>query len=109
MDVKEAMEKAKTYFADAFAGEELWEIELEEIAFDYENDVWKITIGFQRPWDAPHKGGGASPQEALLRRSYKTFRIDDGTGALLNMTHRPLGDQANGLPAAGPAPWPVLN
>lgn len=109
MDVKEAMEKAKTYFSDAFAGEDLWEIELEEVEFDYEVDVWKITIGFRRPWDVPHGDGGASPQEALLRRSYKTLRIDDGTGALLDMVHRPLGNQASGLPAAGPAPWPVLD
>ena len=109
MDVKEVMEKAKTYFTDAFAGEELWEIELEEIAFDYENDVWRITIGFQRPWDAQRQGGGATLADILRHRSYKTLRIDDGTGSLLNIIHRPLGDEAEGLPAAGPPPWPVLD
>ena len=109
MDVRAAAAKARTYFADAFDGEELWEIEMEEVAFDHERDVWKFTIGFRRPWDVLSRDGVATQADLLSQRSYKTLRIDDGTGALLDMTHRMMGSPEDPMSVTGPPPRPVLD
>ena len=94
MDVKEAVKTAKAYVADLFEGEGLESIGLEEVVFEDEADVWKITIGFARPWDRV-KGVteamsalsfGGSPE--WKRRSFKVVRIEDGSGKVLSLTSR---------------------
>lgn len=94
MDVKEAVGTAKTYVEELFRGEGLENIGLEEVVFEEEADVWKITIGFTRPWDRVK--GVADVMSALSsgeipewkRRSFKVVRIEDGSGKVLSLTHR---------------------
>ena len=79
MDVKEAVRTAKAYLVDLFEDEQITNVGLEEVLFDEESAVWRITIGFSRSWDL--KGplsvtmAGASPD-----RSYKMLSISDATG-----------------------------
>ena len=51
MHVKDAARMAKTYLTDLFADEQIMNVGLEEIEFDGMTNVWRITIGFSRPWD----------------------------------------------------------
>ena len=51
MDVKEAVETAKKYSAEIFEGESMENLGFEEVVFDDETVVWKMTVGFNRPWD----------------------------------------------------------
>ena len=46
MDVKEAVATAKKYVTEVFEGEDLADMGLEEVVFDDEADIWKVTIGF---------------------------------------------------------------
>ena len=89
MDVKEAVRTAKAYLVDLFEDEQITNVGLEEVLFDEESAVWKITIGFSRSWDL--KGplsvtmAGASPD-----RSYKMLSISDATGKVESLRDRVL-------------------
>ena len=48
MDVKEAVETAKKYSAEIFEGESMENLGFEEVVFDDETVVWKMTVGFNR-------------------------------------------------------------
>ena len=89
MDVKEAVRTAKAYLVDLFEDEQITNVGLEEVLFDEETAVWRITIGFSRSWDL--KGplsvtmAGASPD-----RSYKMLSISDATGKVESLRDRVL-------------------
>ena len=89
MDVKEAVRTAKAYLVDLFEDEQITNVGLEEVLFDEESAVWRITIGFSRSWDL--KGplsvtmAGASPD-----RSYKMLSISDATGKVESLRDRVL-------------------
>lgn len=89
MDVKEAVRTAKAYLIDLFEDEQITNVGLEEVLFDEESAVWRITIGFSRSWDL--KGplsvtmAGASPD-----RSYKMLSISDATGKVESLRDRVL-------------------
>ena len=51
MDVKDAVNAAKTYVAQLFADEGLSNLGLEEVEFDDGSGAWRVTVGFSRPWD----------------------------------------------------------
>ena len=93
MDVREAVRSAKEYVGRVFAEEDIGEIGLEEVEFDYESDVWRITVSFTRPSDrydpfkalAPSRAGGKQ-----VRYSYKIVNIDDNTGQVISLKHRVL-------------------
>lgn len=87
MEVREAVQAARTHISEIFVGEMLTDIGLEEVRFDDQEGVWLITIGFSRPWDAPKAGGlleGTPPSQ----RTYMTVRLDDDTGKALELTRR---------------------
>ena len=92
MDVKEAVETAKKYVTELFEGESMENLGLEEVV--YEADVWKITVGFNRPWDQIKNLADAlsAASEGQIpewrRRSYKIVQIDDPTGKVISMTNR---------------------
>ena len=94
MDVKDAVKTAKSYVADLFEGEGLENIGLEEVVFENEANVWKVTVGFTRPWDRVKRV--ADVMTALSSneipewkwRSFKVVRIEDGSGKVLSLTHR---------------------
>ena len=89
MNVKEAAIVAKEYIADLYEAEGAINIGLEEIELD--GSVWKITVGFSRPWD---QEGGASIAlgQTQLRRSFKLLHIDDNSGHVESVKDRILVD-----------------
>lgn len=97
MDAKEAVKTAKEYVADLFEGESIENVGLEEILFKDKTGIWKVTIGFNRPWDQMKNladvmsaaSAGEIPQ--WKRRSFKVVDIKDSTGKVLAVTHREPG------------------
>lgn len=97
MEVREAVRLAKRHIADLFADEEIEDIGLEEAVLgDYEPTgvaVWRITIGFTRPWN--RKLDTATMMRWQHRaRAYKTVEIDVVNGAILGVTDRVLAEHA---------------
>lgn len=94
MDVKQAVATAKEYVTDIFAGEDLADVGLEEVVFDDEAKVWKVTVGFNRPWDRLKgladvmSAASAGEFPEWKRRSFKVVRIEDRTGRIVSLTHR---------------------
>lgn len=102
MNARQAIDAAKAYVADVFAGEGVVNIGLEELRFrDYEN-VWEVTIGFTRPWDKSREDGTVRrgilsqltplPTEngRPLPRTFKLVEIRDEDGTVLGLSDRPL-------------------
>ena len=89
MDVKEAVRAAREHLTDLFAEDDIMDIGLEEVVFDDESDVWKITIGFSRPWDRTASITQRMAQEHL-RRAYKVVSISDVTEEVLSIRDRLL-------------------
>jgi hypothetical protein len=89
MDVREAVQAAKTYVAELFADEGLSNLGLEEVEFDDTTGVWRVTVGFSRPWDRlPTSIAAMAQGGASLPRSYKIVRIDDATGRVVSVKAR---------------------
>jgi hypothetical protein len=93
MDVKEAVKTAKTYVVELFGDEGVTNLGLEEVEFDDTAGVWRITVGFSRPWDrlALQSALAAMGQgSASTARSYKIVRIDDATGRVVSVKAREI-------------------
>ena len=89
MDVKEAVRTAKEYVADLFEDEQIMNVGLEEVVFEESPAIWKITIGFSRPWDI--KGPlVASLVDSHHARSYKVLSLNDASGKVESLTDRVL-------------------
>ena len=86
MDVKDAVQAAKEHVAYLFDSEGIRNVGLEEVQFDDPENLWKITIGFARPWDGPDGRSIAWPDGPS--RSYKTLLIDDATGEVQSVLQR---------------------
>ncbi len=96
MNVKEAVQAAKEYVADLYADEPVRHIGVEEVTFDEQDDAWKVTIGFFRPWDeklgmSEILRASAEDRPAHWRkRTFKVAEIDDHSGKVRSLTHRSL-------------------
>ena len=95
MHVREAVRKARAYVADIFADDEIGRVDLEEVDFDDQSDVWRITVSFTRPTDRPELVESIVPGHPLadgtpVRRSYKLVNIDDASGNIISLRHRSL-------------------
>lgn len=89
MDVKEAVVTAKKYVTEIFEGEDLADLGLEEVVFDDKAKVWKVTVGFNRPWDRLKSFAAAMYADPEWKpRSFKVVRIEDRTGRVVSLTHR---------------------
>jgi hypothetical protein len=90
MNVKEAVDLARSHVLDLFAGEGISNLGLEEVEFDDADGVWSVTVGFSRPWDKASGGRGlaALAQAETLNRSYKIVRIQDSTRRVLSVKNR---------------------
>ena len=86
MNVKEAVQAANRYITELFADEGVQDLGLEEVVFHESTQVWKITMGFSRPWE--RQGLAALGQNR--NRSFKVVEINDDTGEIVGMTHRSL-------------------
>ena len=87
MVATEAVQAAKEHILELFKDEKIARIGLEELEFKIEDDMWEITIGFQRLWqsDSPARLGNILVPPA--HRTYKTVCIrDDGT--FFSLKHR---------------------
>ncbi len=89
MDVKEAVRIAKEYLIDLFQGESIMNVGLEEVVFEDVSAVWKITIGFSRPWElkTPILAAFADGRHA---RSYKVLTVNDASREVEALTDRVL-------------------
>ena len=85
MNVKDVVQKAKSYILDLFEGEEVLNVGLEEVDMDLLDDTWRVTIGFSRPWD---KSVQSVLSGSSVFRSYKVVRISDKSGKILSVTDR---------------------
>ncbi|WP_407471149.1 hypothetical protein [Xanthomonas campestris] len=86
MNVKEAVDLAKSYIADLFGPEGAQNIGLEEVEPDLDNGRWLVTIGFSRPWDqsnALFASIGSAP-----RRTYKLVTISSGEKQVVSVKNR---------------------
>ena len=93
MDVKQAVEAAKAYVPEAFAGEDVKEVRLEEVEFDEARDVWKITLGLMRPaLDSRSGQVAAILGNTQYKRVYRVFSITDKTGEIKSIKMRQLED-----------------
>ena len=86
MDVKQAVQLAKTHLTEIFSDESIANIGLEEVDFDDLNQVWEITIGFSRFWG--RMGDVISALDGNAARTFKVVRIKDETGDVLSVKHR---------------------
>jgi len=76
MDVKTAVSLAKQHIQMLFEDEGIKHLGLEEVSYDEERDVWRITLGFSRPWDEPDSAlATLAGQTVYSRRSYKVVTI----------------------------------
>ncbi len=89
MDMKEAVSVAKEYLGDLYEDEQITDVGLEEVVYEEESDIWKITIGFSRPWE---RNGALVTKlgERHTARSYKVVTIDDTIEEVVSLTDRVL-------------------
>ena len=94
MDVKEAVRTAKSHIADIFEDEQITRVGLEEVEFDSVNAEWRVTIGFNRSWDANNPLTTALTSQLYRNRSFKVVRIKDGSGQVSAIADRLLSTPA---------------
>jgi hypothetical protein len=80
MDVKQAVVTAKGHIEDLFGEERILNMGLEEVELD-EEGLWRITIGFSRPWNR-NVGSVLSGENS---RSYKIVILRDEDGRFLSV------------------------
>jgi hypothetical protein len=96
IDVKEAIRAAKTEVAELLEGEAYQALGLEEVKYDERDNVWLITLGWNRPWDVEKRHSQASGLSATIAgivpttttrqlRTFKKIKIDGKTGAFISM------------------------
>jgi hypothetical protein len=90
MDVKQAVDLAKTHVADLFAKEGLANLGLEEVEYDDARDLWRITVGFSRAWD---QQGSVASLLAPAKRTYKVVTINNA-GKAISVKNRETADAA---------------
>ncbi len=86
IDVKEAVRLAFEGVRDLYEGAELKGLLLEEVERS-RDDVWLVTIGFNRP-SGPAALGSRLSVAAPAGRTYKRIRIDAQTGEFMGMEIR---------------------
>ena len=94
MNVKDAVHTAKAYVADIFEDEQITRLGLEEVEFDSAIGEWRVTIGFNRLWDANNALTTALTSELYRNRSFKVVRIKDSSGEV-----SAIGDRVLSAPA----------
>ncbi|HYN22936.1 MAG TPA: hypothetical protein VE078_18395 [Thermoanaerobaculia bacterium] len=94
MEVKEAVQVAKRHVAELFSEEQLENFGLEEVEYDDQAGVWRVTVGFSRPWNrSPQASTNPSVSELLgipkgQARDLKVATIDDSAGRVLSVKNR---------------------
>ena len=91
MDVKTAVQIAKTYVSELFSGEQIRNIGLEEVEFDDQTKEWFVTVGFARSWD---ELSGLEKAVIGVRRSYKVVRMSNVDGHVISVKDRRVAEAA---------------
>ena len=87
MEVRSAIQTAKSYILELFEDEPITQIGLEELEFIDLDATWEVTVGFQRGWNSDSSGHNAGLFPSRAKRIYKTLRIRDD-GSLISLKHR---------------------
>ncbi len=86
MDVKAAVALARQKISELFAEEGIKNLGLEEVDYDDAKGVWRVTIGFSRPWDEPRNAFAAlAGNDSHWRRAYKVVHIADDSERVLKV------------------------
>jgi hypothetical protein len=88
MDVKEAVRAAKEWILDVMSDEHPTNLGLEEVEFDDTQGLWKITLGFSRPWNSNRNALSSFTGEAIQKRAYRTIIVEDFTGRIKGMARK---------------------
>lgn len=88
MDVQQAVKLAKDWVLDVMKDEDPINLGLEEVEFDDPSQVWKITLGFSRPWNSTKNALSSLTGDAALRRAYRTVLVDDKNGRVKGMVRK---------------------
>lgn len=84
MDARAVTRTAREYITEIFAGEQISRLCVEEVVYDPDTNLWRVTFSFVRPWD------GQSTMEVGLGsdtpRTYKVVAINDGDGSVVAFT-----------------------
>jgi hypothetical protein len=93
IDVKAAVASAIEAARGFYAGQEIIDLDLEEVELSDNQAYWLITLGFHVPNRNPAKSIASAmmtegPQK--YQRKYKVFRIDANTGAVMSMKIREM-------------------
>ena len=91
-DVRTAVEIAKSWVRSVLMDENVSNIGLEEVEFDEQAGVWKITLGFSRPWNSPRTNALSAFTDTGLKRAYRIISVSDNTREVLSMKKRESDD-----------------
>jgi hypothetical protein len=81
MDARQAIAVARSYVLEVFSDEGVEDVGLEEVEYDETKDIWRVTLGFSRPWDQMRSGLlGTGP--AQPRRSFKVVSLGSDGGVV---------------------------
>ncbi len=93
MEMKEAIAFAKLAVIEAFQGEDIAQIRLEEIELKEDLQEWNITFGLYRPAvNARFNALGAFMSDAQFKKSYRVVRVSNNDGKVLSIRIRESGD-----------------
>lgn len=91
MIIKDAVRIAKEFLQEAYEGQELVHLLLEEIRFDEASNRWYVTLGFDEltprsssPYDIPVPAWMAPPAD----RMYRVIEVDASSGRGISMKIR---------------------
>ena len=88
MEAQEAAQAAKDYVRLLFESEGVANIGLEEIEYERDENVWKVTIGFNRDWE--RQGALGSSLGLRGARAYKVLRLRSRDGKVQSVRDRVL-------------------
>ena len=88
MEVRQAVKSAKDWVLDVMKEEQPVNLGLEEVEFDDKNRLWKITLGFSRPWNSSKNALSTLTGDVALRRAYRTIIVDDKDGHVRGMVRK---------------------
>jgi hypothetical protein len=88
MDVKEAVRSAKRWVLDVMDDEHPANLGLEEVEYNDKEQLWRITLGFNRAWNSSRGALASMAAEPLQKRAYRTILVDDRNGKVKGMQLR---------------------
>jgi hypothetical protein len=80
MTPNEAINTAKTQLRSYFADENIRDLGLEEVDFSDDEQEWRITLGFSRPWDSERGIVADMVRPSKPNRVYKVVHVPENDG-----------------------------